>query len=158
MISKIRRLEVVKCAEDVVEGLRIAAFPIDPIQIAEGKGITVQSWKPTKQGVSGFLMKHGDAFGISYSSFISNQGFINFTVGHELGHFFLPGHVDKLFAGDASIHYSHSGYISNDDCEKEADLFSATLLMPEVLFRNAIRGSGDGFQAIEKLAGLCVPQ
>src|SRR5437762_67144 len=119
MLSKIRRVEVVKCAEDVAKDLRITAFPVDPIRIAEERGITVQSWKPTKQGVSGFLMKHGDAFGISYSSFISNQGFINFTVGHELGHYFLPGHVEKLFADGASVHYSQSGFVSNDDCEQE---------------------------------------
>jgi hypothetical protein len=156
MLSKIRRLEVVKCAEDLVKDLRIEAFPIDPIRIAQDRGITVQSWKPSKKGVSGFLMKNGDAFGISYSSFIPNQGFINFTVGHELGHYFLPGHVDKLFAGGVNIHYSQSGFVSNDDCEKEADLFSATLLMPDGLFRKEARTSGDGFQAIEKLAGLCV--
>jgi len=156
MLSKIRRLEVVKCAEDLVKDLRIEVFPVDPIRIARDRGITVQSWRPSKKGVSGFLMKNGDAFGISYSSFIANQGFINFTVGHELGHYFLPGHVDQLFAEGVSIHYSQSGFISNDHCEKEADLFSATLLMPDSLFRKAAHTSGDGFQAIEKLAGLCV--
>jgi hypothetical protein len=156
MISKVRRLAVSKCAEDLVTGLQIAALPIDPIRIALDRGITVQSWKPKKQGVSGFLMKQGNAFGISYSSFITNQGFINFTVGHELGHFFLPGHVDKIFAGGAPVHYSNSGFVSNDDCEKEADLFSATLLMPDILFRKATRACGEGFEAIEKLANSCI--
>src|SRR5258706_2341143 len=108
MLSNIRRMAVAKCAHDVVGELKITALAIDRIQIAKGRGMTVQSWMPTRKGVSGFLMKQGDSFGISYSSFIANQGFINFTVGHELGHYFLPGHVEKLFANGDGIHYSQS--------------------------------------------------
>jgi Zn-dependent peptidase ImmA (M78 family) len=156
MVSKIRRLEVAKCAEDLIKRLGIGSLPVDPIKIATDHEITVQSWRPTKKGVSGFLMKNGEAFGLSYSEFIANQGFINFTVGHELGHYFPPGHVERLFANGSGIHYSHSGFVSHDDCEREADLFSATLLMPEVLFRQAIRTAGEGFLAIETLSRLCM--
>lgn len=156
MLSKIRKLEVVKCAEDLVKELGISSLPVNPIAIAKGRGITVQSWKPTKRGISGFLMKQGDAFGIGYSNIFSNPGFVNFTVGHELGHYFLPGHVDRLFVGSATFHYSQSGFVSNDECEKEADLFSASLLMPKELFRRAVRSAGEGFSGIEKLAGDCV--
>jgi len=96
MLSSIRRLAVAKCAQDLVTELKIVSLPIEPIRIATDRGITVQSWKPSKKGVSGFLMKQGDSFGISHSSFIENQGFINFTVGHELGHYFLPA-MSKSF-------------------------------------------------------------
>ena len=37
----------------------------------------------------------------------------------------------------------------------EADHFAATLLMPRVLFTNAMRTAGDGLPAIEKLAKQC---
>lgn len=154
MISPIRRLEVVRCAEEVAK--EFSALPIDPVAIAKRKDITVQSWEPKKQGVSGFLMKQGDAFGIGYSSFIKNPGFVNFTVGHELGHYCLDGHIEKLFANGAGVHQSQSGFVSADDCEREADLFSATLLMPESPFKKAVRGAGEGFGAIESLAALCV--
>lgn len=154
MMSKIRRLEVVRCADEVAK--EFSSLPIDPVAIAKRKDITVQSWEPKKQGVSGFLMKQGDAFGIGYSSFIKNLGFVNFTVGHELGHYCLDGHVEKLFANGAGVHQSQSGFVSADDCEREADLFSATLLMPEALFKKAVRGAGEGFGAIESLAALCV--
>ena len=154
MISKIRRLEVTRCAEDLVRDR--STFPINPFQMAKDKDIEVRSWRPTKHGISGFLMKEGDAFGIGYSEFINNQGFINFTVGHELGHYCLPGHVEKLFSNPSGFHYSRSGFICHDECEKEADLFSATLLMPEALFRKTLRQTGSGFSAIESLSGLCV--
>jgi Zn-dependent peptidase ImmA (M78 family) len=154
MISKIRRLEVSKAAEMVAK--EFASLPINPIAIAETKDILVKPWKPQKQGVSGYLMKQGDAFGIGYSEFIENEGFKNFTVGHELGHFFLDGHIEKLFSDGSVIHQSRSGFISTDPCEKEADLFSAGLLMPEPLFRKALKTSGEGFAAIEVLAMKCV--
>jgi hypothetical protein len=64
--------------------------------------------------------------------------------------------MDKLFAGGATIHYSESGFISPADTEKEADHFSATLLMPETLFRTALRTAGDGFIAVEALSSSCV--
>ena len=154
MISKIRGMEVIHCAEELVKGR--ATLPIDPIQLAKDKDIEVRSWRPSKRGISGFLMKQGDVFGIGYSEFINNQGFVNFTVGHELGHYCIPGHVEKLFHGDSIFHYSQSGFISHNECEKEADLFSASVLMPEALFRTELRKSGSGFKAIEALAGLCV--
>lgn len=153
MISKIRRLEVVRSGEDVAR--EFSSLPVDPVAIAQAKDIAVQSWEPKTKGVSGFLMKQGDAFGIGYSAFIKNQGFVNFTVGHELGHYHLDGHVEKLFANGSFIHHSQSGFVSSDDCEREADLFAATLLMPETLFKKALRGAGEGFAAIESLAALC---
>ena len=155
MISKIRRLAVENCADELIKELKIASLPVNPISIATGRGITVQSWTPTKKGVSGFLMKVGDSFGISYSDFVANPGFINFTVGHELGHYFIPGHVDKLFSSGATVHYSESGFSSSNDIEKEADFFSAALLMPKLLFLPALRNAGEGFAAINQLSRKC---
>lgn len=154
MISKIRRAEVIRCAEEVASVF--SSLPVDPTSLAESKGITVQSWEPKRQGVSGFLMKNGDKFGIGYSTFLKNPGFVNFTVGHELGHYHLDGHVEKLFANGSDFHQSNSGFFSTEACEKEADLFSAAFLMPSNLFKKAVRGAGDGFTAIESLAALCV--
>lgn len=155
MISKIRRLEIAKCAEDLIKELQITSLPVNPIEIAKSRDITVNSWEPKISGVSGFLIQQGDAFGIGYSTFIKNQGFIHFTVGHELGHYFLPGHAEKLLIGNKP-HFSHSGFVSDDNCEQEADLFSATLLMPGELFLKSIRKYGEGFNAIESLANLCM--
>lgn len=154
MISKIRRMEVGKTAEEVV--LDAKALPIDPTAIAQSRGILVKAMEATQPGISGFLMKCGDVFGIGYSTKLSNPGFINFTIGHELGHYFLPGHPEKLFATGSGTHESRSGFISKDPCELEADLFAASLLMPNVLFTKALRGAGQGFPAIEQLSERCV--
>jgi len=154
VISKIRGLEVAKAAEDVVADN--TGLPIDPFAIAESRGIVVKAIESTNPGISGFLMKSGDAFGIGYATWIKNQGYINFTVSHELGHYFIPGHVEKVFTNGSTIHSSRSGFITVDPCEREADHFAATLLMPTGLFRKAVRSAGEGFPAIERLAGQCV--
>jgi len=154
MISKIRMIEAAKAAEDVVAGETV--LPIDPFKIAQSRDITVKAIDSETPGLSGFLMKSGDAFGIGYATRIKNAGYINFTVSHELGHYFIPGHVEKLFASSSGTHSSRSGFITADPYEREADLFAATLLMPSGLFRKATRSAGEGFPAIERLANQCV--
>jgi Zn-dependent peptidase ImmA (M78 family) len=154
VISKIRALEVAKAADEVVAGQTV--LPIDPFKIAQSRDIMAKAIESTTPGISGFLMKSGDAFGIGYSNRISNAGYINFTVSHELGHYFVPGHVEKLFATGSGTHASRSGFISSDPCEREADLFAASLLMPAGLFRKAMKTAGEGFPAIERLSSQCI--
>jgi len=84
-----------------------------------------------------------------------NPGFERFSVAHELGHFFLPGHIDAVLA-DSDIHESHAGFASGDRYELEADHFAAALLMPRQMFSAALRRAGDGVAAIERLAAVCV--
>ncbi len=153
MISKIRRLEIAQFADNLTRG---TALPVNPLKIAQARDITVRAIETKQDGVSGFLMKQGDAFGIGYSTRIANQGFINFTIAHELGHYFLPGHVERLFSANSGVHASRSGFVANDPCEEEADLFAATLLMPEQQFLKALREAGHGFPAVERLASQCV--
>lgn len=152
MTSAVRRAAIVRAAQDVVADHGFTGLPVSPKAIAASTDIKVSSWQPEELGISGFLMKAGDAFGIGYSTAIKNEGFENFTIAHELGHYFLDGHVDALFKDGAPCHFSKSGYISNDLHEKEADLFASELLMPEKLFRAAIHRGGIGFSLIKRLA------
>ena len=100
------------------------------------------------------LLRSGDSFGIGYATHIKSVGFRNFSIAHELGHYFLPGHIDAVLAGDR-LHESRAGFASGDPYEMEADHFAAMLLMPESLFTNAMRAAGDGLAAIERLAEKC---
>lgn len=74
-------------AERKVAELQIRSLPVDPIQVARVAGIHVEGAE--LEGASGCLMRQGDQFGILYSTSLPNAGFINFTVGHELGHYRL---------------------------------------------------------------------
>ena len=142
-------------AEELISKLDVSSLPVDPFAIAKDYDIEVQSKTSSSPGVSGFLVKVGDVFGIMYATHIKNEGFIRFTVAHELGHYFLPGHPEKLFPDGHGLHESRSGFVSRDQTEEEADHFAAALLMPTGLFKNALEEAGEGFAAIDRLASLC---
>jgi hypothetical protein len=145
--------EAAREADRVLTELGIDSLPVNPFAIAEARDIDVSS---AALDCSGCLVKTGDSFGILYSNTLRNEGFERFTVAHELGHFHLPGHPRRLFGDGSSLHQSRSGFVSHDPVEREADLFAASLLMPERLFIAALRTEREpGIRAIKSLAALC---
>src|SRR5262245_11620884 len=115
-------------AEQVSRDYGIAAIPVRPVALARQLGIEVMAKPATTSGVSGMLLRFGNSFGIAYATHIDNAGFQNFSVAHELGHYFLPGHVDAVLR-DGDVHESRAGFTSGDRYEMEADHFAAALLM-----------------------------
>lgn len=139
-------------ATQLIKKLKITAAPICPFDIAKEYEIAVKSKDSDEPGVSGFLMRVGNKFGIMHSSHIKNEGFVRFTIAHELGHYFIPGHPEKLFGDGDGVHPSRSGFVSKDPVELQADHFAKELLMPESLFQKEVSKAGEGFAAIEYLA------
>ena len=106
-------------------------FPDDPITIIRGD---------TLPGFEGALVpappgKTG--WGILYNSAINSPGRINFTLGHEFGHYLLHRIAyPKGFqcnSEDMASWESEYGQL-----EQQANIFAATLLMPFDDFRNQI--------------------
>lgn len=155
MKHKLEIQEAENEAKSVIERLNITSLPICPFRIARERGIIVEPKDSDRPGVSGFFIKVGNVFGIQYATHIKNEGFIRFTIAHELGHYFLPEHPEYLFQGRDGVHESRSGFISDDFYEKQADHFAKELLMPEDLFLAALRESGVDFPAITSLASKC---
>ena len=152
---KLSQLEAERCANDLLDEMGIASLPILPIEIATRKEILVKPFSADKPGIAGYLMMVGNQFGIGYANHLDNEGFVNFTVGHELGHYHLPGHIDFLFRDGNTTHFSTAAFTSSDPLEKQADAFSAALIMPERLFLCELRRSGVGLKAVKRLASLC---
>ncbi len=142
-------------AERVIRERKITSLHVDPIAIAEALGIEVVAKPASDGGVSGMLIRLGDQFCIAYATHIKSPGFRRFTIAHELGHYFLEGHIDAIFEEDA-VHESRAGFISSSRYELEADHFAARLLMPNALFSAALRRAGEGLAAVESLAKTCV--
>jgi Zn-dependent peptidase ImmA (M78 family) len=154
MAGRSRDLIAAAEAERLIRELGINSLPIDPTTIAESLGILVRP-KTTTGGISGMLIRVGNEFGIAYATHIDSEGFKRFCIAHEIGHYRLSGHIDAVLAhGD--IHESHAGFVTGDPYEREADMFAASLLMPDALFTREMRSIGDGLQAVETLAGRCV--
>ena len=141
-------------AEKLLRELEIDSLPIDPFMIARSLDIELWPLPASEGGASGMLLHVNGVFGIGYPTYVDNEGFKNFSVGHELGHYRLPGHPDAIF-DDKGSHTSHAGFRSTDHYEREADHFAAALLMPTKLFMEAAKRAGDGLKAIETLSDIC---
>jgi hypothetical protein len=142
-------------AENLVKEWGIPSLPVDPFVVARKHEIEVVPKPNSAPGVFGCLLRQGEAFTILYATHIENDGFKNFTVAHELGHYFLPGHPETLFPSGIGLHQSKSGFTSDEESEWEADFFAAAMLMPEHLFVEAMRECEPGFSAVEELANTC---
>ena len=147
-------IEVYLEAERLLQELGIDELPIDPFNIARHLGMELRPLPSSPGGASGMLLHVSGQFGICYPTHVDGDGFKNFSVGHELGHYRIPGHLDAVL-DKRGQHFSHAGFRSPDRYEKEADHFAASLLMPSKLFAAALRNAGDGLEAIETLARHC---
>ncbi len=155
MTSLLLRLKLAKQrGEAVLTEEKITDLPVDPFAIAQMHDIVVQAKPDTESGVSGMLLRHGNAFGILYASDIPNEGFQRFSVAHELGHYFLEGHIDHVLPNDG-IHASHAGFSSGDPYEQEADNFAVGLLMPAKPFRKLMGRARLGLADIEAAREAC---
>lgn len=134
---------------------KINKLPIDPIALARSRGIHVEPMPEDHDGVSGMFIHAHNKSAIAYATYIKNKGFQHFCVAHELGHYFLPGHIDAVLPNGDGIHESHSGFVSDDRYELEADHFAAGLLMPSRLFAVAMGKAVASLDAIQIMAGRC---
>ena len=68
---------------------------------------------------------------IKVNSNIAYDGRKRFAIAHELGHYFIDEHSIALAQNLSAGHCSQTGFVSEIAVEREADLFAASLLMPE---------------------------
>ena len=79
-------------------------------------------------------------------------GRVRFSIAHELAHFYLPHHRERLLNG--IMHNSVADFGSRSPTEIEADEFAADLLMPMELFRAALDLFRNGFCDLDDLTRL----
>ena len=154
-MSQLLRLKLAKQrAEALLVEEKITDLPVDPFALAERHDIVVEAKPDIATGVSGMLLRHGNSFGILYSTDIPSEGFQRFSISHELGHYFLDGHIDHVLPKDG-VHASHAGFVSADPYEQEADNFAVGLLMPTGPFKRLMRRASLGLADIEAAAESC---
>ena len=139
-------------ARRLLHRLGITTLPVDPFDVARRLDIELRPLPSNAGGASGVLLRFGDRFGICYPTHVPSDGFVRFSVAHEIGHYCLPGHADAVLVDGP--HQSHAGFQNTDPYEREADHFAAALLMPPKPFGAAMATAGDGLAAIESLAKL----
>jgi Zn-dependent peptidase ImmA (M78 family) len=137
--------------EKIAEEFGFNQFPIKPREIAKARDIVIQAKPAEVKGVSGAIIFAGDSATIIYSAEYDNEGFENFSISHELGHWFLPGHPEEIMKGGGA-HMSRANFTQNTSIELEADHFASGLLLPSHLTRKLLSNSQIGLDGILKLA------
>lgn len=137
--------------EKIAEEFGFTQFPIDPRVIAKERNITLQAKPADVEGVSGAIIFAGDTATIIYSTEYNNEGFENFSIAHELGHWFLPGHPEEIIKSGGA-HMSRANFTQNSSIELEADHFAGGLLLPSSLTCKLLSNSQIGLDGILKLA------
>lgn len=126
--------EIAARAEDVLRSLGKWSLPVDPYAIAGEEEIELAPGY-YGEGFDGRIryLREVETFALAYQSAGGRRtpGRVKFTIGHELGHYYL--HRDYLLQGHS--HGSKADFRSKDEMEEEADEFAAALLMPLELFR-----------------------
>lgn len=106
-------------------------FPDDAITLVKGDVF------PNFDGALVRAPSGKKGWGIFYNSAISAPGRINFTLGHEFGHYLMHRltHPNGIKCGDQDVVRWDSEY---GQLEHQANVFSATLLMPLDDFRRQV--------------------
>jgi Zn-dependent peptidase ImmA (M78 family) len=154
MSKSLERSVIQQRAVRILNEYQIDMLPVDPKQVAQKARIFVQAKDDCEEGVSGMLLRQGENFCIVYATHLKNPGFENFSIAHELGHYFLEGHPEQVFQ-NGDTHTSTAGFTSDNRIEREADIFAASLLMPESLFKDRLTKYEKGLDCIEAMAKVC---
>lgn len=80
----------------------------------------------------------------------SNRG--RFSLGHELGHYFLESHRAGIRSGIIPPHASVNCLVQDDKLELEADYFAANLLMPRERLRRFTGGRKFSLDIIKEIS------
>jgi len=125
-------------------------FPIKVAEIARDytaqvypkEAITLIDSQAMSKKFEGALIPKPDGsgeWGILYNSSISSSGRINFTLGHELGHYLLHRQLsgDPIYCAKSDMWAWDSAY---GQMEAQANEFASFLLMPLDDFREQLKG------------------
>jgi hypothetical protein len=152
-ISPERELDIAELAEEVADS-HCPGSRVDPVKIIEANGITL-SFGRYANAFDGMLEYRDGRFHI-YSNLDRiedpNARRARFTLGHELGHFYINEHRNALKKGLAPSHPSFCEYTSDHLVEREADHFASNLLMPPTRFMKRGKLSPRGLGGILALA------
>ncbi len=142
-------------ASEILDALEMRRTPIDVFEIARRENIKLC---PTKSG-SDFcgrleFVPSLERFLLYYPDLpdAENNPRVRFSVGHELGHFYIESHRERLMAGQS--HSSSTGFVCDKQMEMQADAFSAGMIIPERTLKNKMSLRKDGILTLKELLRL----
>lgn len=123
---------------------KLAPFPYENI-LETHDDLSIVYTSLDDKNISGVILLKDDAYFILINT-LKHTNRQNFTLGHELGHYFLHKHLLKENSDslvDSDEYLENNGVLydmdeaERDTIEREANQFASALLMPESLVRDA---------------------
>ena len=136
-------------ATEVAKDSGQLAFPFCPYTVASTEEIQIEA-RQDMHGATGAIFLTDDP--VIFPPKNMSEGLLNFTLGHELAHYFLSDHPAQIIA-DGGKHFSRGGAFSTKKpiIEREADFFSANFLMPRGLTTRLLEKNKVGLDGILNL-------
>ena len=137
-------------ANNLRKKLGIEFPPFSPQKAFEKLGVVYK--EQPLDGCLGMTIRipGSDLAGVIVSSEIAEQGRINFTAAHELGHLTIPSHATDTFKCTESSLDLFNTRANNK--EVEANQFAAEWLLPRAVFREKSKSNEPGFDLIHSLS------
>jgi len=156
-----RQQKAVDRAAEVLDALKIASAPIDPLAVVDSeKPFLCAIGEDFRNRFDGqleyhrpknrFLLFYNTKYGRTPNG--DHHPRTRFSIAHELGHYFLDAHRAFLRRTGKS-HPSRGEFLSDRTIETEADAFGAGLLMPANLLAPMVNEAEMSFADIERWAG-----
>ncbi|ABM00921.1 ImmA/IrrE family metallo-endopeptidase [Shewanella amazonensis] len=144
-------------AEDLLEDLGIDSLPVDPFEIASlvdnpSFRVVFNLVPYDAKSILGKAIGNDSGAVVDINSNIPDEGRLNFTAAHELGHVcmhIMPGSKTSFECGKQQLQSSH-----DDPFEKEANEFASALLMPEKLI-NELTDKNINWKNIKHIKDIC---
>lgn len=141
MLTVKRKKEIEQVANDVISNNNITSCPAKSLyQIMQKEHILFFKNSFDDKNFDGLITINNDGqYCIYINTYIDYPPRHNFTIAHELGHYFLK---HKLVDGSLVCNrddISENNNYDNNIVEQEANYFAAVLLMPEIMFKNSYK-------------------
>ena len=125
--------------EEIVSAMKFESPPVDPFKIIEAEPDIYAEGADLKDAFDGCLRYVGPRFLLAFNTKYDHwyhrgkhHPKVRFTIGHELGHYYLKEHRNYLLRG-GKPHECFTEFQSLPYVDRQADCFAAGLLMPSKL-------------------------
>lgn len=159
--EQVRREAAADFAEAIVTGLGLTKPPVSPFEILRSEQRRIKAFDDDfGDAFDGRLEYQRPHFLLFYNTRYDawphkgeHHPKVNFTVAHELAHYYLIPHHNYLKHGGRP-HGSKTEFVSDNNSEREADAFAAGLLMPKFLAEPILDNGELDFDRLSRAADL----
>ncbi|MCB9065470.1 MAG: ImmA/IrrE family metallo-endopeptidase [Chitinophagales bacterium] len=130
-IGRVREINIQ--VSSILQEFVISSLPVKIEDIAKGLGLKVIPYA-FEEDISGTLIIEKKVIGFNQTESRVRR---RFTIAHELGHYILHQNKKAIFL-DKLFRLNNTSDEQNPELEMEANIFAASILMPEKMLKSEV--------------------